>query len=83
MVRFLIGVLIGVLIGAIMASKIPSIGLNSTSKVIENGVLEVSKTVIQEEIEKQNKWLGSTKKELDRREKEILTKMKLFLEEIE
>lgn len=83
MVRFLIGVLIGVFIGAIMASKIPSIGLNSTSKVIENGVREVSKTVIQEEIEKQNKWLGSTKKELDRREKEILTKMKLFLEEIE
>ncbi len=83
MVRFLIGVLIGVFIGAIMASKIPSIGFNSTSKVIENGVREVSKTVIQEEIEKQNKWLGSTKKELDRREKEILTKMKLFLEEIE
>ena len=75
MIRFLFGILVGIFIGAGGALKLPDLNFKSSSEAIKDGVKEVSKEIIKEELEAQ-------KKELEDKEGELVDEIQKLLNKI-
>tara|TARA_B100000780_G_scaffold94440_1_gene65712 strand:+ start:446 stop:673 length:228 start_codon:yes stop_codon:yes gene_type:complete len=75
MIRFLFGIFVGIFIGAGGGLKVPEINFNSPSEALKDGVKEVTKEIIKEELETQ-------KKELKDKEEELVDEIQKLLNKI-